>query len=62
MMLDEKGTVIAERFRLDVVVDEFPEAGSAVDVGAASSGLRASEQSEPHVRSFQIRTESGSRA
>ena len=43
--LAEAGEVV-----LDVVLDEFPEAGAAVDVGAASPRLRASEESELHVR------------
>src|SRR6185503_10419977 len=49
VVLDEERAVIAERLRLDVVLDEVLEARRAVDVGAASPRLRAAEQSESHA-------------
>src|SRR2546428_11087189 len=48
MVLDDEGAHVAERLGLDVVLDELPESGSAVDVGAAPLRLRASEDPEPH--------------
>jgi hypothetical protein len=56
-VLDDERALVAERLRLDVVLDEFSEASSAVDVGAASLRLRAAEYPEAHgVRLFQLAT------
>src|SRR5262249_38240417 len=45
---DDERARITERLRLDVVLDEIPEARAAVDVGPAPLGLRAAKYSEAH--------------
>ena len=48
VMLDDERAVEAEGFGLDVVLDEVPEAGPAVHVGATASCLGAAEDSKAH--------------
>ena len=48
MVLDDKGAVKAERFRLDVVIDEIAEALAAVEFGAAAPRRRTAEETELH--------------
>src|SRR5215469_3132608 len=51
VVLDEKGAVIAERFCLDIVLDELAEALAAIGVGAAAPRLSTAEQSKSHHHS-----------
>jgi hypothetical protein len=42
-MFDQKSRVIAERFGLDIIVDELLVALAGIDVGTAVAGRRTAE-------------------
>ena len=48
MVLDDEGTVEAERLGLDVLVDEIPEPFAADELGASTSCRSATEEAEFH--------------
>jgi hypothetical protein len=48
MVLDDEGTVIAERLRLDEVFDIVVESGGAIDVRSTALRLCGAEKSETH--------------
>src|SRR5438034_9241764 len=48
MVLDDKGAVKAERFSLDVVIDEIAEPLAAVEPGTAAPRRGAAEETELH--------------
>jgi len=54
VMLDQEGTVIAERFRFDVEVDEVMKALVHRGAGKRAVGLRRTKNSEPHGRDSQF--------
>src|SRR5271166_6992824 len=49
-MLDQEGTVIAERFRFDVEIDEIMKPLAHWGAGKRAAGLRRTKNSKPHVR------------
>ena len=54
MMLDHEARRIAERLRLDVVVDEVAKARAEVEVWPAALRLRRAEQSEFHGMRYAV--------
>jgi hypothetical protein len=53
-MLDQEGTVIAERFRFDVEVDEVMKTLAHRGAGKRAVGLCCTKNSEPHGRDSQF--------
>ena len=52
MVFHQERTVKPQRLGFHVPLDEFPEAGATVDVGAAALGLGAAKDPESHRRPF----------
>src|SRR5215475_7301426 len=48
MVLDQEGTDITESLGLNIALNEFPEAGAAVDIRATPLCLGTTEESKPH--------------